>query len=133
MNVSKHTIAEDLLEAIAETNCVFREKAVEIGRRRGVTKAITSCEIRKYRTGSALEAHLDAELEDGNAVSWLLEVSWTNAEWTIERKLVKSTNSGQDTIADLPTATIKEFEKFVELLPRMASELLALQAPELIN
>ena|SRR5215467_8489066 len=131
MNIVKDTAAKRMLEAIAETNRLFREGAVAIGRLQNVAKAISSCEVFKYKAESTLEAYLDAELKDGNGISWLLDVAWSETEWIIRRKLVRSTNSGQDTIKEMPTKTIERFEEFVESLPRMAVELMALRTPEL--
>jgi hypothetical protein len=131
MNVSKESIAKRLLEALAETNHALREGAIEIRRLRGVAKATSICEVFKYTTDSTLEAYLDAELRDGNEISWLLDVVWTDADWTIRRILVKSDSSGQETIKELPTKTIEGFDELVEILPRMTVELLSLRTPEL--
>ena len=131
MYIVKETAARRMLEAMAETNRLFREAAFEIGRLQNVAKVISSCEVFKFEAESTLEAYLDAELKDGNGISWLLDVAWTDTEWIIRRKLVRSTNSGQDTIKEMPTKTIERFEEFVESLPRMASELMALRTAEL--
>jgi len=131
MNINQEAIAKRLLEALAETNQILRESTIEIGRLRNVDKAICSCEVFKYTSESTFEAHLDAELKDGNGISWLLDVGWTDLEWTIRRKLVISTSSGQETLKELPAKAIEGFQEFVQSLPRLAAEILALRTPEL--
>lgn len=131
MNIGDERAAKRTLDAIAEINQIFIDHAIEMRRLKMVSEAINSCTVFRYETGSQMEAHLDAELKDGNAISWLLEVSWTDVEWTIRRKLVKQTNSGQDAIKELPAKTISRFEEFVDCLPTLAAELTALRTLEL--
>jgi hypothetical protein len=50
----------------------------------------------KSTSGYVIAGHVDAELRDGTAISWLLDVTWTDQLWTVEAGLARSTGKGQE-------------------------------------
>jgi len=67
---------------------------MEISRMKRVEKALNAVEVIKYESGTLIEECVDAELNDGTAISWLLDVSWTSDSWTIEASLEMSSAGG---------------------------------------
>jgi hypothetical protein len=116
---------------LGEATLLFRDNANRISSFGNVLKTLTACEIVKYQTGLILEAYIDAELRDGNGVSWLLSVDWTDTAWVLKGKLVKSDINGQESLKELSPRTIEQFEDFLLNLIPFSKELLAFQAPEL--
>jgi hypothetical protein len=131
MSDDKEATARRVLGALAEASSAFREAAIEIGRLKNVDETLSAFEAIKYETEATLEGYLDAELKGGNGISWLLDVTWTESEWSIRGKMVKSTSAGQETFHELAGETLNTFDEFVEYLPRIIQQLLRLRAPEL--
>ena len=131
MTKNDETIARQLLETLAQVTDLFHNSAVTVGRNNKVSKTVNSVEFIKSATGPMLTGYLDAELKDGTAVSWLLDVTWTNHAWTIEARLARSTIKGQETIQELPTESVDEFAHLVRGLLKIVNQLLALRTPEL--
>ena len=131
MTKNDETIARQLLETLAQVTDLFRNGAVTVGRHNKVSKTVNAVEFIKSTTGPMLTGYLDAELKDGSAISWLLDLRWTDNAWTIEARLARSTVKGQETIQELPTESVDEFDHLVRSLIRIGSQLLALRTPEL--
>jgi len=131
MTKNDETIARQLLETLAQVTDLFRNGAVTVGSHNKVSKTVNAVEFIKSATGPMLTGYLDAELKGGTAISWLLDLRWTDNAWTIEARLARSTVKGQETIQELPTESVDEFDHLVRSLIRIGSQLLALRTPEL--
>jgi len=79
----------------------------------------------KYGASSAIEAYLDAELLEGAAISWILEVEWTPELWTIDASVQRSSIGGQKTIRQFPPQAVEGFEIFLDSLFTNATNLLS--------
>lgn len=118
--------AKRLLEAVAETNKLLREHAVQLRRSSAATSAQTSLEVVSYKKGPVLEGYVEAELPNGNSVCWCLDVRWNQHSWTIEATLDRKSGDRQQTVKELPSQTAGDFESFLNALRWMVRELLAL-------
>jgi hypothetical protein len=91
-----------LLSALAEHREAMISLAVDLRRRRQVAEVTTGIDIRKYESGEIrVESYVDAELRDGRALCWWLEMSSADpARWTIGASLRENNASGQDVLRD---------------------------------
>ena len=74
-----------------------------------------------------VECYLDAELRDGSARSWLLEIGLNENVWTIWARLAISSLGGQHTAKEICDETASDLNAFLEILSRAADELLAVR------
>jgi len=130
-DATKEAIARQVLDTVAGITALFRAHAIATRRRRRVTKVISRVEIPKYETGAMIEGYVDAELDNGAAVSWLLDVSWNDEAWNVEARLARSTKEGQEVLQELPAETTQELGDFLAGLVRTTERLLTLEPPEL--
>ncbi len=131
MNASdERVVARRLLEALAETNRLFRDHAVALRRSPGVASAQASLEVCSYESGPVVEGYVDATLANGDGICWCLDVRWDERCWTIEATLDRRSGDRQKTIAELPVERASEVDEFVSTLKRVVAELLSLSIPE---
>jgi hypothetical protein len=131
MTKSEETTARQLMDTLAQLTELFRHNAVTVGKHTKVSKTLNALEFTRSTTGPLLTGYLDAELKDGTALSWLLDVAWTDESWSIQAKLARSTRDGQDTIQELPGEEISGFEYFRSRILDTTRRLLALRAAPL--
>jgi hypothetical protein len=122
--------AKRLLEALADINRLLRDHAVELRRSSIATDAEAYLEAVAYRNGPVLEGYVEAKLVNGDTVCWCLDVRWNQDSWTIEATLDKKSGDRQETVAELPSATVTSLDDFLSTLTRVAGELLALRISE---
>ena len=60
-----------------------------------------------------LELYVDAELRNGKAICWWLEINWTEERWVIETCVLVNHNQCQDKLKEFPD---KFPETFGELI-----------------
>jgi hypothetical protein len=122
--------AKRLLEALSDINRLLRDHAVELRRSSIATDAEAYLEAVAYKNGPVLEGYVDAKLVNGDTVCWCLDVHWNQDSWTIEATLDKKSGDRQETVAELPSATVTSLDDFLSTLRRVAGELLALRISE---
>lgn len=122
--------AKQLLETLADINRVLRDHVVELRRSSVATSAETYLEAIAYTNGPVLEGYVDAKLANGGSACWCLDVRWNHDSWTIDATLTKQSGDRQETIAELPVATVTSLDDFLSTLRRVVGELLALRIPE---
>jgi hypothetical protein len=127
MNMNKESTARQLLEAIAGIHALFKNQAIAIRDLPDISETSFSVQVVRYKNGSVLEGYVDADLSNGIGINSLLDVSWSGESWRIEARLARSTTSGQETLKELPTEVVHQFDEFVTTLNRVARELLDLQ------
>jgi hypothetical protein len=67
-----------------------------------VTKAESRLEIRDYPEGGThVETYIDAELEDGHALTWWLEARHANGRWAVEATIHQTGLNGQNVVRQL--------------------------------
>jgi hypothetical protein len=89
-------------------------------------------EVIGYENGPQIEGSVDVELQDGNVISWILEVTWNTDAWIIEANRKASIVDGQfvdgqEVVAELPTQIITSFDDFLRKVILTAHDLFALQ------
>jgi hypothetical protein len=121
-----NSTAKRLLGALAVTDRLLRDHAVQLRRSSAVAKAHACLEVVSYENGPVLEGYVEAELTSGDTVCWGLDVRWTQASWNLEATLDRKIGDRQETVKELPAESATDFESFLELLGRVLKDLLAL-------
>lgn len=90
----------DVLEAIAETERVLGDLARRLRERADVSEVVRGLNFGK---GPSVDLSTTAELINGEAVSWGIELGFKDGEWVIESSVRRNHGRGQDAIRNLPT------------------------------
>jgi hypothetical protein len=115
--------AIDLLEMIADSNEKFIALSQYLRSKSTVIRVLHSFECRKYATGAMLQGYVDAEVQNGKAICWWLEVHWGKGKWVIEFRVLVNGDQGQETIKEFPDKISETFSEFIDQLEQATSEL----------
>jgi hypothetical protein len=89
---------------------------------KGVNRVL---DCRAYKSGTMLEANVEAELKDGNAVCWWLDVSWKQEEWHIEPSVLVTDDESQRVLRDFTEKRPKTIDDFTVDLKEATCDLVA--------
>ena len=117
--------AIDLLEVIADSNEKFIALSQSLRLNPVVTHVLHSLECRKYATGTVLQGYVDAEIQNGKAICWWLEVHWGEGKWIIESRVSVTDDQGQDTIKEFSDKASETFSEFIIQLRQATTELMS--------
>jgi hypothetical protein len=110
--------AETLMSLLVRVSDQMGVIADELRKKPGVKSTSKGCDVRKYRDAFRFEdkpyydfeAWVEAEMEDGSLLSWLVDINCTPAGWEIRRAI---TRSPEDDVTrmfpDVSSATFPEF------------------------
>jgi len=115
--------ALELLRGIALSNEVLITLSQDLRTRPEVVRVLHSLEARKHPSGAALEGYVDAELNNGKAICWWMDVYWKEEQWIIECSILLQTDEGQQVIKEFPEKTASSIEEFVNRLDEATREL----------
>jgi hypothetical protein len=121
MKESAEFTGKKMLETLAEVKDLLRNHSIAMDRLSDVTHVIP------YNRGPVLEGYVEAEIQDGSALSWLLEATWDDEGWQIEASVVRTTRDTQETLQELPPENIPSFDQFTVRLVAVVKELLAIR------
>lgn len=113
-----------LMDRLADLSERFRDRALILGKNPAVLGVKRAVEVNSYASGPMIECFLDAELRDGSARSWLLEVGWNGYMWRIGARLAISSPGGQHPAKEICDETASDLNAFLEILSRAADDLL---------
>jgi len=71
-----------------------------------------------------LEAYVDAELQNGEALAWTLDVTWGAGSWVIQYGVSSNDATGYHRILDFDEKRAETLEKFLEQLQVAVSDLI---------
>lgn len=131
MTESPETTARRLLEVLARIKDLLRNHGIVIRRQKNVSRTQDALEVIPYNSGPVIEGYVEAELQDGSAISWLLDVTWNNEQWKIAARLTRSARDTQETLWELEEQTVSDFEQFTNRLTEVVKQLLLASAPGL--
>jgi hypothetical protein len=80
---------------------------------------------RAYKSGTSLEAYVEADLEDEKVICWWIEVGWNREEWRIEPSVLVNDDQGQRVLRDFPEKRPKTIDDFTVELKEATSDLVA--------
>jgi len=117
--------ATKLLKVMATNHRRFDDFARQLRSRSEVSSVVSSLHPQQYSVESMLECYVDAELVNGKAICWWLEVTWDNTTWHIETRVLVNDEQGQYTIKEFPDRATETFDGFLEQFTQATVELLA--------
>jgi len=119
-------MASQVVGALGEVSDGFRELAIWLRRREFVTSAVHPVWV--SATGKTrVEWFADAELSDGRAVSFAMELRLEGDEWIIEPAIRVNDESGQDDLLELASRFAVGDEDLLAELKGATSQLLGLR------
>ena len=127
MKESADFAGRKMLETLAAVKDLLRNHSIAMDRLSNVNHSIDALEVMPYNPGPVLEGYVEAEMQDGSALSWLLEATWDDEGWQIEASVVRTTRDTQETLQELPPETLPSFDQFTERLVAVTKELLAIR------
>lgn len=119
-----------ILQSLGRINRLFRDAATRLRRLPQVDSVSTALEIMDYESGPCIEGYLDAELRDGNGLSWCFDVTWDNDSWTIRGTLQKNSAAGNEVLARGKPENVRKLELLPQALIATAQALLELRSDE---
>ncbi len=123
-----------LLEMLATCNTKFINHASFLRKQNEVKEVTTRFECRRYGTETLIEGYIDAELKNGKAVCWYLEVKWdTSHNWIIDTRILINGAVGQDTAHKFLDRITNNFSKYLENLKEATEELIAFDGIKLAS
>lgn len=103
-----------VLGAIAEADRLFADLAVRLRQRSDVRDVHRTLRV---APGPVIDFGTDAELSNGEALSWALWATFSDGEWTLESSVRRNHSHGQDVVRMLPTRYALDAEELaVELV-----------------
>lgn len=114
-----------LLEVIGEYNNQLKNFDIQLTKRPEVLSTIIQIDCVKFPvTGALLSFYLDAELKNGNAISFFLGLDCNEEEWVVSTHISINDDKGYDLIKDFPERKTKIFSELLAHLASASSELL---------
>jgi hypothetical protein len=108
--------SEAMLEALVKIGDALRQLAEVCRSSSTVSLVQRGFDVRDYSGRLTFEAHVDAELHAGSALSWWFELSCQQQQWGVLATVNRITRSGQDTISVFADFEDVTFETVIERL-----------------
>jgi hypothetical protein len=121
---SDSLVARKVLGALAEAQSALQNLWNEVRERPEVTAAVYAIEFRNYSYGQGLEAYVDAELRNGKAICWFLEVVWPDDSWDVQAEVLVNDQFGQLSLHPFPPRSIRSLDELISTL-KLETERLA--------
>lgn len=86
------------LEGVVTCHEKLRGFAQTLRNRSDVTKVTHWVDLHNIKEGICVEEFVDAELSNGETVSWALEITASTSAWNLEADLRRIYHAGQDVI-----------------------------------
>jgi hypothetical protein len=131
-NVNLEEAVREVLESLGRVNRLFRDAASRLKRLPQVESVATALEVMNYENGPCVEGYIDAELRDGNGVSWRFDVTWDADYWHIRGTLERNSALGNEVMERIPPEIVPRSAGLPEALARTAEQLLRLRSKEVM-
>jgi hypothetical protein len=113
-----------LLETIGECNSILAQLSKELQKQPEVKTTQSELECRTFpASGTLLSFYLDAELKNGNCVSYSLRLSWNENEWIVSPRISINDEQGYKVVKDFLDMKTENFRELLLLMVTAASEL----------
>jgi len=93
-------IAGEFLAVVAAANEQLIDLAVKLRLRPEVKGVVCDMDCRRYGTTPRIEYYVDAELRNGRAISWGMEVGFDGETWSVEADVRVQHEQGQDLLRE---------------------------------
>lgn len=94
-----------LFIAIGTCHCRLKEHAQEIRKHSSVTSVTCWLDAYDFDNACRFEDYVDAEISNGEAISWRLEITLTLDEFIVEADVRKIHAAGYDVVAEVADRT----------------------------
>ncbi len=116
----------DLFMLFCLISSAMIEVADSLRAKPSVREVLRNYDIRKYEGIPTLEAYADAELANGTALSWGIELRYEENYWIVEAALRKNHRDGQDVLQEFPEIRTDTFEELAPNAKKATEWLIAL-------
>ena len=100
----------DLFHSLRSNEVLLSNLAQSLRFSPGVISVHTGLDLRNYRSGTVVEAYVEAEMGNGCAVTWWLDIRERKHEWEFEASILGTDAQGQFTLRRLPTSLVLNIE-----------------------
>ena len=118
--------ARKILGALGQVNRILRNHAVRLEQRPDVKSTETRLEVVNYQNGPMVEGFVEAEMDNGTALCWCLDLTWSEDTFRIEGSLDRNSVEGSETLKQLPVKALRNVEQLPDALAEITHTLLAL-------
>lgn len=128
MDEASHDAAE-FLRAVGRSRRCFAELSVRLESRPEVVRVLHDLTPGLAPGQGAdclsVDGYVDAELQSGDAVAWLLDVLWDGEQWTISHWVARNGEFGQEQLTEYSSETAITLSEFITKLDEATAELVA--------
>jgi len=114
-----------LLRAIAMAHERLNALAEKMRTSRTVTTTRSEVDVRDYDSGLCVEIYLDAEMSNGEALTWWMDLTWNAHSWVATASLRRTDDSGQTAIRKSTPRPCRNVSEVVEALHALSGELVS--------
>ena len=86
----------------------------------GVTRGM---DARTYETGAVLEMYVDAELRNGRALSWWVDVYPEDEGWSVSARVLRIRDSDQEVVLSFADTDARDLDSLEEILKSTGEQL----------
>ena len=115
-----------LLKIAAQCNEMMATLARRVAEQADVLSAKSAIDIRSYTDRVCLELFVDAELSQGTALTWWIELVWRQSKWGVEAAVRIVHRDGQDLLQQVAAHECSSEETCFESLMEAAATLTAM-------
>jgi len=117
--------AATLIESFAACHRRLMDLAAYLRQQPGVVSTATTVDCIKFERSPSpiLAVYVEAELKDGTAMCWTLELSWEERTWVIDGGVSRSAIGGQGRIRDVCDRRAERLEELLGDLREAAEAL----------
>lgn len=106
--------AETLYRAFMPYKPTIETLALSMRKHPAVVGIHSDLELRHYDSGPIIEAYVEAELSNGNAVIWWLDVRSCGKVWNFEARILGNDDRGETTLRVFPTIAASSVQACVK-------------------
>ncbi|MCW3094439.1 MAG: hypothetical protein JWL77_57 [Chthonomonadaceae bacterium] len=106
--------AETLYRAFMPYKQIIETLALSMRKHPSVVGTHSGVELRHYESGPIIEAYVEAELSNGNAVTWWLDVRPSGKAWSFEARILGNDDRGEITLHVFPTVAASSVQGCVK-------------------
>ena len=121
-----------VIPALAQLREQLIAHARSLRKNQAVDAVSDKLDVREYPEGGLqIEAYVDAELKNGEALTWWLEARLNDGVWTVDGSLTRNSSGLQDLLEQVKPRTCTTPSDLAQALGAVARELIAI--PVLIH
>lgn len=125
INDGEYNRAAVILNEVAKSNERLITLAQSLRADPEVVEVKRGLDCRNYESGLTLEEYVEAELKDGMAVCWWLDVHQEERRWLISGSISVNGDAGHLLIKDFPGGAASTVDEFADMVRAVTNELVS--------